>query len=109
MLKRKFRLLKETKFDKKNTYTSPFFVLKITKNEKSFSRFGFVVSKQVDKRATTRNRIKRQVRACIENNFDKIKPGYDMLFVLKKQILDKETVEIKKIVLENLEKQKLLK
>src|SRR5476649_2893933 len=80
MLKKKFRLLRETKFDKKNIYTSPFFVLRFTKNDSSFSRFGFVVSKKIDKRATIRNRVKRQVRVCIENNLDKIKDGYDLLF-----------------------------
>ena len=65
MLKKKYRLLKETKFNKGDLYTSPFFVLRLAKNEKSFNRFGFVVSKKIDKRATARNRIKRQIRVCI--------------------------------------------
>ncbi len=109
MLKKKYRLLKETKFDKKDFYTSPFFVLKVAKNEKSFNRFGFVISKKIDKRATVRNKIKRQIRVCIEVNFDKIKPGYDMLFILKKQILNKTTKEIGELTLGELRKQKLLK
>ncbi len=108
MLKKKYRLLKETKFDKKDLYTSPFFVLKVTKNEKSFNRFGFIVSKKIDKRATVRNRVKRKIRVCIETNFDKIKPGYDMLFILKKQILSKTTKEVSELTLGELEKQKLL-
>jgi len=108
MLKKKYRLLKETKFDRKDLYTSPFFVLKLAKNEKSFSRFGFVVSKKIDKRATVRNRIKRQIRVCIEDNFDKIKPGHDMLFILKKQTLNKTTKEIGELTLGELRKQKLL-
>jgi ribonuclease P protein component len=108
MLKKKYRLLKETKFEKKDFYTTPFFVLKIAKNEKSFSRFGFIVSKKIDKRATVRNRIKRQVRVCIETNFSKIIPGYDMLFILKKQMLGKTTKEIGELTLVELRKQKLL-
>lgn len=108
MLKKKYRLLKETKFDKKDLYASPFFVLKFAKNEKSFNRFGFIVSKKIDKRATVRNRGKRKIRVCIETNFDKIKPGYDVLFILKKQILSKTTKEISELTLRELEKQKLL-
>jgi len=108
MLKKKYRLLKETKFDKKDIYTSPFFVLKTTRNDKSFSRFGFIVSKKIDKRATIRNKVKRKIRVCIETNFDKIKPGYDMLFILKKQILGKTTKEIGELTLGELEKRKLL-
>ena len=109
MLKKEYRLLKETKFNKEGLYASPFFVLKLAKNEKSFNRFGFVVSKKIDKRATARNRIKRQIRVCIEDNFAKIRPGYDMLFILKKNILGKTTKEICKLTLEELGKRKLLK
>jgi ribonuclease P protein component len=109
MLKKIYRLLGETKFDKKNTYNCPFFVLKVAKNESSFSRFGFIVSKKIDKRATVRNRIKRQIRVCIENNIDKIQIGYDMLFILKKQLLNKETKEIELLTMAELKKYNLLK
>jgi ribonuclease P protein component len=109
MLKKKFRLLKETKFDKSNTYSFPFFVLRTAKNEQTFSRFGFVVSKKIDKRAVVRNRVKRQIRVCIETNLDKIATGYDLLFVLKKPLLKKTTAEISQITLEELARLKLLK
>lgn len=109
MLKKKYRLLKETKFNKEDLYTCPFFVLRLAKNEKSFSRYGFIVSKKIDKRATVRNRVKRQIRVCIEDNFDKIKPGYDMLFILKKNILGETTKGICELTLGELEKRKLLK
>mgnify|MGYP001268877558 CR=1 FL=1 len=109
MLKKKYRLLKKTKFDKKNLYNSLVFVLKFTENEKTLSRFGFVVSKKIDKRATVRNRAKRKIRVCIETNIDIIKPGYDMLFILKKQILEKTTNEIGELTLGELKKQGLLK
>ena len=104
MLKRKYRLLKETKFDKKRFLTSPFFVLKVAENEKSFSRFGFVVSKKIDKRAVVRNKIKRQLRSIIENNFDKVPKGKDFLIIAKRQILGKETKGIEKELLGELKK-----
>jgi ribonuclease P protein component len=109
MLKKKHRLLKETKFNKRPFFVCPIFILKITKNEKAFSRFGFIVSKKIEKRATARNRVKRQIRNCIETDLDKIKPGYDMLFLLKKDILNKSTKEISEATLEELKKQNLLK
>ncbi len=109
MLKKKFRLLKETKFDKKNSYTSPFFALKTAKNEESFSRFGFIVSKKIDKRATVRNRLKRQIRVFIETNLEDIETGYDIMFILKKELLGKTTEEIKEITQDALKKQRLIK
>ncbi len=106
MLKKKYRLLKETKFDKKNILTSPFFVLKFTENEKSFSRFGFVVSKRIDKRAVYRNRVKRQLRSIIESNLDKITKGKDYLIIAKKQILGKETRDLEAELLKELKDSK---
>lgn len=109
MLKKKYRLLKETSFEKKFTYTSPFFVLKIAKNEKTFSRFGFIVSKKTDNRAVIRNRAKRQIRRVIEENLSQIVTGYDILFILKKQIVNKTTKEINLLTLGEFKKLKLLK
>lgn len=84
MFKREFRLSKKTEFTK--SFQTPLFSLRIAKNTFDYSRFGFIVSKRIDKRATFRNRIKRVFRSCIEENFDKITKGHDMLFVLKKEV-----------------------
>ena len=109
MLKKKYRIPKEVVFEKQQSTPSPFFVLKFAKNEMGLNRFGFVVSKKTDKKAVARNRIKRQVRFGIEKNFDKIKTGFDFLFIIKKQLLDKTTKEIEEIVLGELKRKKLLK
>jgi len=109
MLKKKFRLLKDTKFKKNFSVNAPFFVLKFAKNEQAFSTFGFVVSKKLDKRAVVRNRIKRQMRVTIENNFDKIKAGFDILLIAKNQIVGKNTKEISDKILEEFKNQELLK
>jgi ribonuclease P protein component len=83
LLKRNNRLPSEV-FRAEKTFSSSDFVLKISKNQISESRFGFVVSKKIDKRATARNRIKRTFRACIEEALENIKPGLDFLFIVKK-------------------------
>ena len=54
----------------------------------TYNRYGFVVKKAVDKRATVRNRIRRLLRSCIEEMFDEIKPGQDMLFMLNGKIVE---------------------
>jgi ribonuclease P protein component len=107
MLNKKYRLPEGIRLN--FSAPTPFFVIKITKNDKPYSRFGFSVSKKTDKRAVYRNRVKRQVRACIEDNTDKIKDGYDLLFIIKKEAVGKNTKDICQSVLKELAKQKIIK
>lgn len=86
MFKKKFRLPREH-IKSERILRSPLYILKLAKNNLPISRFGFVISKKIDKRATVRNRIKRKFRFCIEQNFKNIEKGYDFLFVFKKNIL----------------------
>ena len=69
-----------------STINSYLYVFKIAKNQKNVSRFGFIVSKKIDKRATVRNRIRRKFRSCIEERLSEIERGYDFLFIFKKNI-----------------------
>ena len=85
-----------------------FFILKVSKSKLSYSRFGFVVSKKIDKRAVVRNSLKRKIRSCLEQNFEKIKPGYNMLFLLKKEAVNKSAEELCLEVNSVLKAQKLL-
>lgn len=66
-------------------FKASFFDLKFAQNKKNISRFAFVVSKRIDKRATARNRIRRKFRRCIEENLGGIING-DFLFILKRNI-----------------------
>lgn len=92
MLNRKYRLPKGH-FKSEKILSYPAFVLKIAKNGKDFSRFTFVVSKKIDKRATERNRIKRKLRRCIEDKIGEIAKGYDFLFIMKENIKEKNYCE----------------
>lgn len=93
MLKRQYRLPVRVKLNKPSLHKSQTFRLKIYKNNLSFSRFAFVISKKIDKRATVRNRTKRLIRSCIEEVLPQIKNGYDMLFILQKNALGKKRSE----------------
>lgn len=93
MLKKTLRL-KKAVLKTSPLFSDRFFNLKASPNSLDSSRFAFIVSKKVDKRATARNRIKRVLRSCVEENIPKIKGGYDFLFVLKKDALSTPRQEI---------------
>ncbi len=50
------------------------------------NRYAFVVSKKVCKTAVARNRVRRRVRAWVESNMPNIKPGYDILLIIRQDL-----------------------
>lgn len=60
------------------------------------SHFGFIVSTKISKKAVIRNRIKRIMSEIIRINLDKLKSGYDVLFLIKHQAvkISREELEI---------------
>jgi len=78
------RLFKEI-FKRGKNYHSGFLGAKIfilKKGEKE--RFAFVVSKKIDKKASTRNLLKRRGYAIIKEFLPKIKTPVMVIFILKK-------------------------
>jgi len=71
-------------------YHFPYFSLLLAKNNLNLSRFAFIVSNKIHKRATKRNRIKRLLRESIRLLLPKIKPGFEAVFLTKKRILGKD-------------------
>lgn len=94
MLPKQFRLPAQVRLHHPYSFRTSLFMLKSAKNELAYSRFGFIVKKTVDKRATSRNEVRRKLRSCIEELRPKIKPGYDMLFFLEKGIMGKTREEM---------------
>lgn len=74
----------------------PEFIIKYDKNKEKISKFGFVVSTKVDKRAVIRNRLTRRLRETIREYLPNISPGYSVLIIAKKQALDLDFPKIKK-------------
>lgn len=109
MLAQPYRLPSTTRLTQSRFFKTQFFSIKYAKNDLNISRFGFVVRKTVDKRSVVRNRIRRVLRSCIEQNLPDIQPGYDMLFFLEKSIMDKSQTELCHILLQSLRERSLLK
>lgn len=59
------------------------------------SRFGFIISTKISKKAVERNRIKRIMSEVVRINLEKLKTGHDVLFLIKPSImtLGKELIE----------------
>ncbi|MCK5211166.1 ribonuclease P protein component [Candidatus Parcubacteria bacterium] len=113
MLAIKYRLTKQKDFDNVwQTGRSNFneaLGIKISKNKLAVSRFGFIVSAKISKKAVDRNQIKRRLRQVIKDSLKDIKPGYDVVIITQKAVVNKEYKEIKDLVLKGLSKLKLLK
>lgn len=93
MLAKAFRLSSKVRKFSLLIY-SPYCVIKVAQNNENISRFGFVVSKRIDKRAVVRNRIKRTLRGFIEDHLGEIKKGHDFLFVSRKNFPVSEKKEV---------------
>ena len=94
MLPTKYRLQKSVDFQKvfKNSrpIRLPNLAFKVFKNPKLVNegetnlRFGFIVSNKIDKRATRRNALKRQLRQVASDLISELNTGYDILIVVHK-------------------------
>lgn len=109
MLKRQFRLSNFKRTNGERSIASPLFALRFWENRENNLKFGFVVSKKIDKRAVVRNRIKRRLSKSIEELFGKISPGYNFIFIARKEILEKSQSEVAIYIEEIFKKNKFIK
>lgn len=102
MLSQIHRLTKKEDFERvkkqgKKLQGRLFGVLVLEKKEGP-SRFGFIFSTKLSKKATARNRAKRVLREAVRIILPRIKPGYDILFLGKQESLHQSFDEAKKEV-----------
>lgn len=85
MFAREYRLPSSITFPSESlVIRTPLFLLKIVSNNLSHNRYGFVISKKVDKRAVERNRVRRLFSSILENLKIEQK-GHDLLVVISPQ------------------------
>lgn len=113
MLPLKNRLKKAKDFlvinRKGRSFFSSYFRLKYLENELGLSRFAFIVSNKISKKATVRNQIKRQLREIVRLNQPRIKSGYDVIISVSNVVLGKKYQDLEKNLLALFIKAKLLK
>lgn len=102
MLPRQNRLKKTKDFErvfKQGLFINDKFIaFKAARNGLDVTRFGFVVSKKISKKAVIRNKIKRWLRAAVLPGLKDIKPGFDIAVMTKPEILNSNFKEIKSII-----------
>ena len=97
-MKRAYRLRRPDQFQRVRregrSWGSPLLTLNAAPNRRRMSRCGFVVGKRVGK-AVDRNRIRRRVREVVRLAYDRIAPGWDLVFIARSPAL--MTVEFAQI------------
>ena len=92
----------EAIFKKGKGFKNRFLALKIVKNNLPESRFGFVISKKVSKKAVIRNKIRRRISEAIRLDLEKIKKGSDVVLVaypgIEKNTFSETTELVKNIL-----------
>jgi len=83
-LKRKADLQKV--FKKGKYLEGSFLFIKFIKNSLGLSRFGFVISSKVSKKAVTRNRTRRVLSEVVRVNMDRMNNNYDVIINIKKNV-----------------------
>ena len=66
-------------FKNGKTLENRFFRVKFLKNHKNFSRFGFIISAKLLKKATQRNTLKRRLRAICRFLIRDLKSNFDIV------------------------------
>jgi ribonuclease P protein component len=113
MLPRKYKLKRDNDFKrvfKQGKYQQKDFIrLRFLKNNLKISRFAFVIGLKISKKATQRNRIRRQLEEIIRLSFDQIKPSFDVVILAEKEIINKKYQEIETTLMGLLKEAKLVK
>ncbi|MDO8667985.1 MAG: ribonuclease P protein component [bacterium] len=99
MLAKQHRLLKQKDFEKvfkrgKSFYTKLLGAKALT-SELKFNRFGIVISTKISKKATERNRLKRQIRQAIRELNEELRSGLDLVVMALPGFLNQEYKTVK--------------
>ncbi len=102
-LKKELRLKKNKDIQavkqKGQIYHTPLFSVLYLKKQQNGPKFGFVVSKKVDKIAVVRNKIRRQITEAVRNLLPEIRTDVYVLFLVQKKVKQADFEEIKKNLL----------
>ncbi len=109
MLPKERRLVSDYDFRKvrqkgRKIRSSLFDLYYLPTKRKNPSRFGFVVSTRLDKRAVRRNRVKRTFREQIRAILPQVKEGFDLVFWVRKKALETTPGQLREAFKETLKR-----
>lgn len=94
MLAKQHRLIKEKDFKKifklGKAYYTKLLGVKTLASQFRFNRFGIIVSSKISKKATKRNRLKRQIRQALGELDKKLIVGLDLAVIALPGLLDQD-------------------
>jgi ribonuclease P protein component len=90
-MNRKHRLTSSTDFKRVRrtgrSYAHPFLVLVAAPNNLEHSRFGFTAGRSVGG-AVQRNRVKRRMRAALQQFANELHPGWDIILIARPEMIN---------------------
>lgn len=92
----------------RNISGSKYLTLFTLKNNRDYPRIGITATKKVGN-AVKRNFVKRRLKSLCRDNYDKLKVGYDYVFVVKKSACEASFKDIRYSFLNVLKRQKKVK
>ena len=98
MIAQKNRLKKadfELIFKNGNKKSNSFFNLRFIANKLDYCRFSVIVSNKISKKATERNKLKRQVKAVLSENLFKFRENIDLIITVLPPVKKTDFSEIK--------------
>jgi ribonuclease P protein component len=108
MLAKKNRLTHDKDFKRVTkmgkVINQPLLFIKVLPNDLVYSRFGIVVSNKVSKKATLRNRLKRQLRALSYSALKELSSSFDIVILVRPEARQKKFQELKEIFLSAMRK-----
>jgi len=96
-------------FDGGKRFQQGFLALKAINNSLQQSRFAFIASQRLSKKASTRNRVKRHLREIISLKIKEIKTGKDIVVIASPGFIIKDFQESREDLEKLLLKAKLIK
>ena len=86
----------EAVFKKGKGFREGFLFLKLLPKKNDKFRLGIIVSQKISKKATTRNKIRRRIKAMINQKLPEIKNGFDAIISALPGIDEENFWEIEK-------------
>ena len=85
----------------------PSIMLRVAPTKESESRFAFVVSTKVSKKAVVRNKLRRRLREIVRLELPHIQQGHDVLIAVRPQAIRMSYQELRTALIELFTKARL--